>query len=347
MEVFMYVVGVDVSKGKSMISVLKFGGTVVTSPYEIRHTNSDLIELIQSIKNLEGETRVILEYTGRYYEPIANSLNNAGIFVCAVNPLLINQFGNNSLRKVKTDKADSLKIARFGLDNWVHLRKHTDMEKHRKQLNMLNRQFNLYSKNKTALKNNLIALLDTTFPGVNRFFDSSVRDDGRQKWVDFANTYWHVDCVRSLSEKVFVGRYQKWCKKNGYLFNSAKATKIYAESKELVPTLSMDDYTKLLVTEAITQLNAISKSVETFRSAMNLLASQLPEYPVVMSMCGVGETLGPQLMAEIGDVLRFEHRGSLVAFAGVDPSPSQSGNYERQHNPISKRGSPHLRCSLF
>lgn len=80
---------------------------------------------------------------------------------------------------------------------------------------------------------------------------------------------------------------------------------------------------------------------------MNRLAEQLPEYPVVMSLYGVGPSLGPQLMVKIGDVRRFAHRGSLTAFSGVDPMPNQSGMQERQSNPSSKRGSPYLRKTLF
>ena len=80
---------------------------------------------------------------------------------------------------------------------------------------------------------------------------------------------------------------------------------------------------------------------------MRRLAEHLPEYPVVMDMYGVGPSIGPQLMAEIGDVRRFKHRGSLTAFAGVDPMPNQSGDRERKSNPASKRGSPYLRKTLF
>lgn len=80
---------------------------------------------------------------------------------------------------------------------------------------------------------------------------------------------------------------------------------------------------------------------------MNCLAQQFPEYPIVMSMYGVGSSLGPQLMAEIGDMLRFAHRGSLTAFAGVDPTPNQSGTYEAKSTHSSKRGSPQLRKTLF
>jgi len=343
----MNAVGIDVSKGKSMIAVVRPFGEVVVMPYEVRHTASELRELAHSLKSLDGETRVVLEHTGRYYEPVAQSLYNAGIFVSAVNPLLIKEYGNNSIRRVKTDKADALKIARYGLDNWSELREHTAMDKMREQLKILNRQYSLYTKNKTALKNNLIALLDQSFPGVNTFFDSPVRDDGSQKWVDFAASFWHVACVRGLSCNAFTDRYQKWCKRHGYNFSAVKAAAIHENSKELVPTLPKNGSTKILITEAITQLNAAARTVEVLRAEMNRLAKQMPEYPVVMAMYGVGLSLGPQLMAEIGDVRRFAHRGSLTAFAGVDPMPNQSGKQERQSNPSSKRGSPYLRKSLF
>ena len=77
------------------------------------------------------------------------------------------------------------------------------------------------------------------------------------------------------------------------------------------------------------------------------LASQLPEFPVVMAMRGVGDSLGPQLMAEIGDVTRFAHRGAITSFAGVDPGANQSGAHEAKSVRTSKSGSPELRKALF
>ena len=105
--------------------------------------------------------------------------------------------------------------------------------------------------------------------------------------------------------------------------------------------------TKLLVQQAVKQLNTISALVEQLRAEMNRLASELPEYPIVMTMCGVGPSLGPQIMAEIGDVTRFAHRGSLTAFAGVDPGVSQSGTFEAKSRHASRRGSAQLRKALF
>lgn len=119
---------------------------------------------------------------------------------------------------------------------------------------------------------------------------------------------------------------------------------MYALAKSAVVLVQKTSVTKTLVQEAANQLTAISHSVETYRSEMNKLASQLPEYPVVMEMYGVGESLGPQLMAEIGDVRRFERKQSLVAFAGIDPAPSESGDYCSRSNKTTKRGSPYANC---
>lgn len=343
----MNVVGIDVSKGKSMVAVMRPFGELVAKPYEVRHTSGELSALAKRLQSLDGETRVVLEHTGRYYEPVAQLLHDAGIFVSAVNPLLIKEYGNNSLRKVKTDKADALKIARYGLDNWVDLRQHTTMDTIRYQLKSMNRQYGLYTKNKTALKNNLIALLDQTYPGVNALFDSPARADGSQKWVDFAASFWHVDCVRGMSQSAFAERYRKWCKRHGYQFSAAKAMEIHAGAKGMIAMLPKNPLSKVMVQEAATQLGAVSRTVEVFRAEMKRLAEQLPEYPVVMGMYGVGDSLGPQLMAEIGDVRRFAHKGSLTAFAGVDPGANQSGTYEATSTRSSKRGSPELRKSLF
>ena len=110
------------------------------------------------------------------------------------------------------------------------------------------------------MKNNLIALLDQTYPGVNALFDSPVREDGHQKWVDFAASFWHVDCVRSMSQAAFDQRYRKWCKQRGYQVRVGSAEKIYEDSKDLIAILPKDAMTKLLVKQAIDALNSWQRS---------------------------------------------------------------------------------------
>ncbi len=117
-----------------------------------------------------------------------------------------------------------------------------------------------------------------------------------------------MDCVAKLSLNAFTVKYQKWCKRHGYNFSEAKAAAIHENARTLFPLVPKSETTKLLVREAITQLNTISHTAEVFRAEMNRLAAQLPEYDTVMAMTGVGPSVGPQLMAEIGNVRRFAQK---------------------------------------
>ncbi len=214
----MNAVGIDVSKGKSTVAVMRPFGEIVAMPFDVNHTGSELSDLAVFVSGLSGETRVIMDYTGVYFQPIARYLYDAGISVSVVHPLLIHNYGNNSIRRVKTDKKDAMKIANYGLDHWVYLTPYTPEEEIRLALKTYNRQYYRYMNLKVALKNNLISLLDHTFP---------------------------------------------------------------------------------------------------------------------------------ELMAEIGDVRRFHSMQSLVAYAGGDAPPFQSGKFEAKKRSISKRGSPLLRKELF
>ena len=158
----------------------------------------------------------------------------------------------------------------------------------------MNRQFGFYMSQKTAMKNNLIALFNQTYPGANDFFDSPTRSDGSQKWVDFVHICWHVDCVRGKSLNAFTEHYQNWCRRKGYNFSAEKAAKIYHLSSDLIAVFPKNDNTRLLIHQAVAMLNTASETVESLRQEMNAAASTLPEYPVVMSMNGVDPTLGPR-----------------------------------------------------
>ena len=344
----MNAVGIDVSKGKSTVAVIQPFGVVIAEPFDVFHTDSDLKKLTDFIKSLSGETKVVMEYTGAYYEPIANALHNEGIFVSVVNPLLIDDYGTNRVRKVKTDKKDSLKIASFALDRWLDLREYIPADNIRKTLKILNRQYIQYSKILTMQKNNLICLLDSCFPNVNTLFTSPHREsDGHEKWIDFVLKFPHADSVSKLSLSAFKGRYQSWCRKNNYNYSENKATEIYAYSKTQVSVLPMTDSVIKIISEAALLLNSSLETLCAFRDEMDRLSSMLPEYKVVMELYGVGKVLGSQLIAEIGDVRRLNNSKSLVALAGIDPPPNQSGQVDTKSRSISKRGSPALRKTLF
>ena len=340
-------VGIDVSKGKSMIAVMRPFGEVVVSPFELHHTDSELCELTKLLSGLSGETRVVMESTGNYHLPVAWLLNDSGFYVSVVNAMLVHDYGNNSLRRAKTDKKDAIKLANYGLDHWLTLPRYVPEEETRLMLKNCYRQYQQYSKVRTMLKNNLISLLDTAFPGANRLFSSPPRADGSEKWVDFVAAFWHCECVCGLSEKAFISKYQKWCKKCSYNFSEDKALDIYASACGHFSVMPKTDTAKLLVEQAVSQLRATSAALAALKLEMQSLASSLPEYPVVMRMFGVDPVLGPQLMAEIGDVRRFHSKKALVAFAGIDAPPYQSGQMDIYSRSISKRGSASLRRTLF
>lgn len=344
----MNAVGIDVSKGKSMIAIMRPLGEVVATPFEVGHTAAELNELAKFILKISGETRVVMEYTGVYFEPIARALYDAGICVCVVHAQLIHNYGNNTIRKVKTDKADAIKIANYALDNWNKLKPYTPIDEVRRQLKAYSRQYRKFNKLKTMLKNNFISLTDSIFPGVNELFSSPPRKyDGHEKWLDFAMKFWHAECVCSLSQKAFTERYRKWCHKAGYYFLESKAEDIYAAACGHIGLLPKDENTKQLVQQTIIQLTSICSSLSVIENKMTELAGLLPEYPIVMEFRGVGRILGPQIMAEVGDVLRFEKKESLVCFAGLEAPPYESGKFESHNRTISKKGSPHLRSALF
>lgn len=342
-------VGIDVSKGKSTVAILRPAGEVVRKPFNVSHSVKELSELTSYVGNLDGETRVVMETTGHYHEPVLKAFLDAGIFVSAVNPSLIKHHDcdENPLRKVKSDSADARKIAKYALDKWEYLRQHSTMDTTRTQLKTLNTQFHFFMQQKVALKNNLISLLDLTYPGANSLFDSPVRSDGSEKWIDYVHSFWHVDCVRKIGLKAFTERYQSFCRHHGYNFQPGKPEQLFNAAKELAAVVPKDPVYKQLILGSIEQLNTVSRQIEEFRRTMNELAATLPEYSTVMSMYGVGRTYGPQLMAEIGDISRFDHRSAITAFAGVDPGVDQSGTVNHESNRASKHGAPLLRKTLF
>lgn len=113
------------------------------------------------------------------------------------------------------------------------------------------------------------------------------------------------------------------------------------------PICPSSDYTPRQPDASIQQWPLASEHIEIIRKEMNELASTLPKYATVMSMYGVGETYGSQLIAEIGDVSRFTHRKAITAFDGVDSGVNESGQFKQQSNRASKNGSTRLRKTLF
>ena len=114
-----------------------------------------------------------------------------------------------------------------------------------------------------------------------------------------------------------------------------------------ITTLPRNSNTRLLITAAAKEVASAKSTLAVLRAEMDRLARQLPEYETVRAMYGVGEKTAPHLIAEIADVRRFPQRSSISAFAGVDPAADDSGKHISKSNPTTKRGSHHLRKTLY
>lgn len=337
-------VGIDVSKEKSTVCILKPYGEIVSKPFEVYHVEQELSELATMLLRLNDEVRIIMEATGIYHLPVLSYFKERGFFVAVINPFEMKEYRCQGLRRVKTDKQDAIAISHYGIDHWYRLKEYEAQENIYTELKLLGRQYCHYMRMRVESVLELTHLLDYTMPGIKTLLQGWNEKNGKDKLGDFAEEYWHYDNITKKSEKQFIDSYLKWAKKKGYHQNQDKAIKIYALAKEGIPTVSSNTpSTKMLVQEAVRVLREVDHTLMTILTQMRSLAKSLPEYPIVRAMGGVGDVLAPKLIAEIGDVRRFHSGKALIAYAGIDAPPYQSGRLVGTERKISKRGSSNLR----
>ena len=336
-------VGIDISKEKSTVCMMKPYGEVIAGPMEISHLAPELMTLVKMIKSLNDEVKVVMEATGIYHLPVLKYLKENDLFVSVINPYQMKQYRVQGLRKVKTDKADSMKIAQYGIDYWYSLEEDVSSEEKYRELSILSRQYSHYMRLHVESLLSLTHILDYTMPGIKKHLTSWNPKTGRDKLADFVDQYWHYDNITKKSEKSFIESYVKWAKKKGYQQDPNKAAKIYSIASNGIPTLPADQTTKMLVNQAVEVLKRVDETLNTILARMQEIANTLPEYSVVRSMGGVGDVLAPRLIADIGDVRRFHSSKALIAYAGIDAPPYQSGRFTGTNRNISKRGSSAIR----
>ena len=338
-------VGVDVSKGKSTVCILKPYGEIVCSPFEIQHVEKDLEDLDSLLKKLTGEIRVVMEATGIFHLPVLTFLQEKGYFVSVINPFAMKKYvKDNSIRGAKTDKLDSIMIANYGIDKWFKLQKHEGDEETYAELKLLGRRYRYYMELHVKALQELTHILDYTMPGIKKLFNSWDEASGKDKLSDFVERFWYFDIITVHSLDEFVEEYLMWAGEKKYHRSRSKAETVYELASGSIPTLSSSTpSTKMLVQEAVTVLRAVDNSLSNILSRMQELAKSLPEYSTVRAMGGVGDVLAPKLIAEIGDVRRLHSAKALIAWAGIDPPPYESGQFVGSKRRITKRGSSTLR----
>ena len=336
-------VGVDVSKGKSTICILKPYGEVLMSPNDYEHTQRDLKKLVDQMDSFEDEIHVTMEATGNYHYPIATYLKKRDYDVRIVNPLEMKRYRCQGIRNPKTDSIDAIMIAQYGIDFWFRSFQEYVASDERMELKTLGMQYFKTMKTRQDRCLVLESVIDRTLPGIGGILNDYDKNTGKDKKSDFVYDFYHADKITVYSEKRFCDKYASWSKKKGYRYSEKEARQLYSIAKDSIPTLPSSENTKLIVQDAVKILREVDASLYDILTRMNEIAKCMPEYATVMEMKGVGVSIGPRLIAEIGDPRRFHSAKALIAYAGIDAPPYQSGKFTGTERHMSKRGSRIMR----
>ena len=340
-----YGVGIDVSKGKSTVAILSINGEVIEMPFDINHDVEDLEKLDKKLQEFSKEDlKVVLEQTGTYHLPILTYLLDKGYCVIAENALKIKKYLDRSLRKAKTDKKDSLKLAEYVCDNWYKLKVNFIEEEKYKELRFLSRQYFSLNSMKVQQKVDFSDLTDMLFPGYYQLLEECNFVVGLKLFEKFSNQ----EFIRKKKLETFLNDVEKIAQKIGQQRAGRNlAIKVYELAKKSVPSCPSNSSTQLILNKRVVALINLIETTNEIIAKMNEIAKSMDEYKEVRNMRGVGDRLAPLLIAEIGDIRRFKNAGSLIAYAGIDSPPYQSGKYEATNRHISKRGNKYLRKTGF
>ena len=340
-----YGVGIDVSKGKSTVAILSIEGEVIEMPFDINHDVEDLEKLDKKLQKFSKEDlKIVLEQTGTYHLPILTYLLDKEYCVIAENALKIKKYLDRSLRKAKTDKKDSLKLAEYACDNWYKLKVNFIEEEKYKELRFLSRQYFSLNSMKVQQKVDFSDLTDMLFPGYYQLLEECNFVVGLKIFEKFSDP----KIIRKKKLETFLNDVEKIAQKIGQQRAGRNlAIKVYELAKKSVPSCPSNSSTQLILNKRVVALINLIETTNEIIANMNEIAKSMDEYKEVRNMKGVGDRLAPLLIAEIGDIRRFKNAGSLIAYAGIDSPPYQSGKYEATNRHISKRGNKYLRKTGF
>lgn len=343
----MLAVGIDVSKSKSAAAILNQDGSVHTKPFEFHHDQPEMDALIKFIKDQNQPVTILMENTGHYHYPVLKAFQAADLPVCLINPYQMKKYGDMELRKAKTDKKDALRIARYALEKGYSLVPYTHMDQKYEDLRFLARQYDQRMGTLTANKTFLINLLDETMPGITKVLPLTTRDPKTSLSVLFIRRFKSFDRIRKMGKTRFLESYDKLSRKSRNRRAGSYGLIIYEMALNSITTRGENEYTLAAQDQCIDLVSESQEAVDSIIQKMKTLAESLPEYEVLRAMAGVGDRLGPLILAEIGDIRRFHSGKALNAYAGNDAPPYQSGMFESHNRHISKRGNAALRKYCF
>ena len=343
----MIAVGIDISKGKSTVAILDGDGSIRAHPYEMNHSKSELDALIKYIKAVDDHPIILMEATGHYHYPVLKAFLDAGLSPALVNPYLLKKYGDAELHKAKTDKKDALRIARYALEKWYSLVPYSPLDQKYEDLRFLSSQYRQRISMVTKSKVQLINLLDESMPGITKILALKSRNPEKCMLLQFIKRFHSFDYIGSIGKTRFMNSYTTLARKTGDRNAASKGLAIYELSKASITTRSNNEYMAIALDQCVDILSDSQRAADEIILQMQNIAETIPEYKILRSMNGVGDRLGPVILAEIGDIRRFHSAKALNAYAGNDAPPYQSGQFESRNRHISKRGNPALRKACF
>lgn len=343
----MIAVGIDVSKSKSTVAILDSDGCIRAKPYSMSHTQTDMNSLVLYLKNVNEPTIILMECTGHYHYPVLKKLQEEGFPVCLVNPYQMKKYTDVEIHKAKTDKKDALRIARYALEKSYQLTPYSSLEQKYEDLKFLSRQYNQRISNLTVIKTQLINLLDETMPGITAYLKLKSRQPESCALLLFIKRYGSFDNISQMGKTRFLSSYATLIKKTKDQFAAQKGLAIFELARDSITTRGNNTYTLSAQNQLVDLLSTAQNAADETIIQMQNIAETIPEYQVLRAMNGVGDRLGPVILAEIGDIRRFHSAKALNSFAGNDAPPYQSGQFESKNRHISKRGSSTLRKACF
>lgn len=339
------IVSIDVSKGKSDYQAFKEMNVKYTGSRSIKHTKEGFDEIVSLVremeKKLETEVCVVYEATGVYHRVLKKVLEDNNIKQFIINPLLSAKTRkNDSLRSPKTDKLDPKSIAKTYYSHSLHNSHKPETIYH--ELRELSRYYEdilvHLRKDKVAFR----AQLDVVFPGYDTLYDDLYGPVA----LAVIEKYPHPEMLQKKKINTVSKVIQsKTCHRQA--MSDTMADKAIEYSKTIYSGCDKDDIEVLILQRFIKKLKEDMAEAERTIGEMIKLVQELPDFSIIKSIPGIGDNLAARIIAELGDMTRFKKKNELVAFAGLDPRISESGQNDGDHMHITKKGNKRLRCLLY
>lgn len=333
----MFYLGIDIGKNTHVASLVDDKKKVIFKAFSFSNSIDGAESLILKLEAFKNELEVAMEATGHYWLSLYSYLVEKNFTVRVINPIQTDGWRQGiEIRKRKTDVIDSILIAdllRYGdfvetsLSNEDYL-----------SLRNLSRFRSYLISSIGDLKRKTIALLDQVFPEYASSFSNIFGKTSKEILSNFSTPSDFED-INSDDLNTFL---ESVSKKN---YASKKIDELSKKASSSFGINFCLDSFSLQIKMLIEQISFIQNQVSDVENEIELLLEKLNS--PITTIPGIGSVNAATILGEIGDIKRFSNPSKLVAYAGLDASISQSGEYEATYNHMSKRGSPYLRRALF